>query len=300
MCPTAGVFYLQTATTFDTTDPHYTIGDFQTKSSQNLMILNITGNTYIMEPPPTDLSSIARPARIISPAGTVLNRTAEVQELSLSTAQGGCCGASLSCGARYWLGMGRDCKLACYGPLLCTALHSVLQATSSDHIYDTGTYNVSTFPTVRNGQCEYHSFSGYTNLSSSANPRDMCQGHDIRDDALTVALARQYPVVPAAEDSPPTPTVNLGGVQEITLWGHADFPYPLFVQGNIMQLASFANVDASVSNIVDSGEYVLQSDQNSTYYAQPGDFKEIWPSLTGMLFILCDPLMCAEPTSLCN
>lgn len=298
MCPATGLYYLQTATTFDTSDPHYIIGDFQTKSTQNLMILNITGNNYIMDPPPADLSSIARPARIISPAGVVLNRTAEVQQLSLSTAQGGCCGASFSCGARFWLGMGRDCKPACYGPLLCSALHSVLKTTSKDHIYDTDTYNVSTFPTVRNGQCEYRSFSGYVNLSSEILTSHHCHGSfgDIlRDDTVTVELARQYPTATtstsittvdtaaaaATAQLRAAPTVSLGAVQEITLWGHSDFPYPIFVQGNILQLASFANVDSSVSNIVDSGEYVLQANQDSKYYARIGDFKEMWPALTG-------------------
>lgn len=290
MCPTAGKYYLQTATTFETTDPHYAIGDFQTKSTQNVLILNITGNEFVMSPPPSDLTSIARPASIITPSGVVLNRSAEVQHVSLSTAQGGCCGASLSCPrARYWLGMGRDCKPACYGPLLCAALHSVLQATSTDHIYDTDTYNVSTFPTVRNGQCEYRSFFGYTNLSAAAQLHNgACGGHEAHGDAVTIELARQFSSAAVlTEQHSAVPAVSLDAVQEITLWGHADFPYPLFVQSNVMQLASFANVDSSVSNIVDSGEYVLQADQDSSHYAQRGDFKEIWPALTGTLCKIC-------------
>ncbi len=284
MCAAEGKYYLQSATTFDTTDPYYTIGDFQTKSSQNLLILNIVGIKYIMGAPPSDLASVRRPAQMLNNPHT--------NKLSISTAQGGCCGASSDnlhpCNAQYWLGMGPDCKPACYGPLLCAALNSVLSATQLDHVYTSDPYSVRTFPTVRNGQCEYRSFGGYTNLSSTVPVIDECFGlhaHQSNHDALPIELARQFAVDNAISTST-TPSITAQQVTELTLWGHSDFAYPLFVQNHILQVGAFKNVDSSISNIVDSGEYVMQSDQKSVFYAQAGDFKETWPALTGTFLII--------------
>ena len=307
MCPTAGVYYLQTATTFDTASPYHSIGDFTTKSSQNLLILNIDGISYVMSAPPADQSSILRPANLLSSSGAVTGgATTAVGKISVSTAQGGCCGLSTitrttsnvllrsnannsdtnPCGAQYWFGLGADCKPACYGKFLCSALQSVLSTTQVDHIYDGDSYSVYSFPTVRNGNCDYRSFAGYVNQSTQYGSSSQCPALAPHNDAQIIALSRQY-APSAALSSSTAPTIaTLGEVQEITLWGHADFAYPIFVQNNILQVGVFSNVDSSVSNIVDSGEYVLQSAQNSSLYAQVGDFKETWPALTGILVLL--------------
>lgn len=299
MCADEGTYYLQSATTFDTSDPRYIIGDFQTKSSQNLLTLSIVGIKYVMSAPPSDLSIIQRPMRVVSNSG-VVHSGYSVDKVSISTAQGGCCGLPTTatstdgvssitstnsdntnpCNAQYWLGMGTDCKPACYGALLCAALQSVLTATQLDHVYTTDAYSVLTFPTSRNGHCGYRSFAGYANMSTNSSSSDECFDYSTHNDAQTIALARQYAPSDTALPTS-TPIVTLDNIQELTLWGHADFAYPLFVQNNIMQLGSFMNVDSSVSNIVDSGEYVQHSAQDSTYYALPGDFKETWPALTG-------------------
>jgi hypothetical protein len=282
-CPSAGTYYLQTATTFDTSDPRYIIGDYQTKSSQNLLVLDITGQVYIMTPPPDDLSSIARPLPLLDDQLRVAVPDAPVEALSLSTAQGGCCARSdlpgdsaAPCGAQYWLGMGPDCRPACYGKLLCDALQSVLTTSGLDALGDADGYTVRTFPTVRIGNCTYSSFSSYRQ-SASGPPQCLGYGNPSDKDVVTEARA-----VSGSFESG-TPVAHVGAVQELTLWGHADFAYPVFLQNHVLQVASFSNVDRGVSNIVDSGEYALQADQNSSFYAQPGDFKELWPALTGTI-----------------
>lgn len=300
MCDTVGVYYLQTATTFNTSDPHYVIGDYQTKSTQNLLILNITGNNYIMYPPPDDLSTILRPSSVIDAALQGVS-SEDTEPIDISTAQGGCCVSTAvpyttssssetkgSCGAQYWLGMGSDCRPACYGKLLCAALHSVLGTEGVDSLNDRDNYTVRSFPTTRIGDCTFSSFSNYgltsfdnttssTTTTITTTTTSMCLGLQPQraSDAETIKQARL--LTPDAT----TPATYAGALQEITLWGHADFPYPLFLQNQIMQVVSFSNVNRGISNIVDSGEYVLQANQNSSFYAKSGDFKETWPALTG-------------------
>jgi hypothetical protein len=93
---------------------------------------------------------------------------------------------------------------------------------------------------------------------------------------------------------------HLGAVQEVTLWGHSDFSYPIFVQNQVLQVATFQNVDSSVSNIVDSGEYVFHSSLNGAHYAQAGDFKETWPALTGTMSSLYFALLTRRLVSSVN
>ena len=176
--------------------------------------------------------------------------------MSISTAQGGCCtstGTTTNAVCRaswYWLGMGTDCQPACYDKLLCAALQSVLSAPDLDSVPDLQSYSVRRFPTVRNGDCTYSSHDGYDNHTTSSST-----------------------------------TATLGTVQAITLWGHSDFPYPIFFQNQRFQVGDFSNADISMSNIIESGEYVLLTQQNSSFYGQVGDFKEMWPALTGGLYM---------------
>ena len=297
MCAAVGTFYLQSATTFDAASSYSSIGDTQTKSNQNLLTLQVAGYHYIMSAPPTDLSSITRPTAIVTPPSN------SASGISISTAQGGCCtptptpvidgSASALCPTTaattsYWLGMGSDCRLACYGRVLCSALHSVLTASDSDSVSDTfeGAYSVATFPTVRNGECAYSSFAGYaSDTTTNSDGSAVCAQNPPSSLPDSAAIAAATATVPAG-----TPTAQLGAVQTLTLWGHSDFTYPLFIQGNVLQVGAYGAVDSTVSNIVGSGDYSPYSTAsayaastvyNSSHYAQQGDWKETWPALTG-------------------
>ena len=133
MCSSEGTYYLQSATTFEpisssdssgssssSGSSYAEIGDYQTKSSQNLLVLDVFGEYFVMDEPPTDLTSIPRPdylQQLVLPSTyssssstttttssatstaaastndfTVVDSSAQVAEWSVSTAQGGCCG----------------------------------------------------------------------------------------------------------------------------------------------------------------------------------------------------------------
>lgn len=66
MCIDTGTYYLQSVSTFDAADRYHVIGNYQTKSTQNLLTIVVSGNNYIMDAPPTDLSSIVRPPSILN------------------------------------------------------------------------------------------------------------------------------------------------------------------------------------------------------------------------------------------
>jgi hypothetical protein len=114
----------------------------------------------------------------VTPTGST-----SIATLSISTAQGGCCHShsqqvegkvgnycmsnsssssittttttTTTTTSSFWLGMGKDCRPACYSDILCAALTSVATATAAT----SSSYSVAKFPTVLNGNCHYSSFS---------------------------------------------------------------------------------------------------------------------------------------------
>jgi FtsP/CotA-like multicopper oxidase with cupredoxin domain len=283
MCPSKGTYYLQSATTFNASDPAHVIGDVLTKSSQNLLTLQVSGNVYVKDPPPTTITTLSKP-QFVTPA----DLGGDYDLLSLSTAQGGCCGGNTNVSARnscakntlFWMGLGVDCQPACYDRVLCSALQSVLTATESDSVSAKQSYDVTTFPTSRLNLCHY----GTSNVCVGAN------------DTENVATMRQ--LWSSTTDMEYTPLATAGYVQQIELWGHTDYPYPIFLQNHHMQVGGFGKVDGTVSNIIESGEYIPSLQQNSTFYASVGDWKETWPALTGkhlacgFLFVVCRFFTC--------
>ncbi|KAJ1421137.1 hypothetical protein B484DRAFT_125133 [Ochromonadaceae sp. CCMP2298] len=232
-----------------------------------------------MEDPPA-LLSMPKP----TPLGSVNPQTANfevlqpVEPLSISTAQGGS-GTSTtstststftSTSTSFWLGLGTDCRPACFGTVLCAALRvSQIGANIGAAYLDggklgTSVYDVRAFPTSLNGHCVY----------SSGAYSDDTEEEGGKGDALTVALA--YNSTQGAGRA------TAGVVSEITIWGHSDYTYPLFIQGALMQLGGFEGVEDSVANIQSSGEYTSEdSPINPDIFASTGDFKEVWPALTG-------------------
>lgn len=312
MCSEVDTYYFQSATTFDRSNEHFGIGDFQTKSNQNLLTLNIAGAEFIMDAPPTNLSSIPRPAAFDDLLTTSTSSAAsiETETWSISTAQGGCCGvttvglsvdqlcaldaaaAGRTTSPSFWLGVGADCRPACYEPILCAALYGIdpsgaIAAVSVDQ--GGGGYSLESFPTSRKGACQYASFPGYLQYNYSASGAEAASGGCSTSytrtvaDAATVASARNVGQSSAVSSTVLTAgfVATQGARQVISLYGHEDFPYPLFLQGHAFQIGEFSNVDKSISNIIGRSEYAVTGSIDSSLYAATGDWKEVWPSLTG-------------------
>ena len=229
--------------------------------------------------------------------------------------------------AEFWLGVGLDCRPACFDVVLCAALYGVdpsaaIALTSSDTVGSgdfvnavltegqlsrgeaslADGYSVEVFPTVRKRSCAYTSFPGYlvyNNASSNCATRFVSPTEVMsRDtgvvsrDAAVIASARDITTPDSYDNDDSTTSTSStlataglvtteGVVQAITIWGHDDFPYPLFIQGKSLQLAAFENVNIGVSNIISAGDYSPSSSIDSAMYAAPGDWKEVWPSLKG-------------------
>lgn len=102
MCENTGIFYMQSAATTDDTHEFGGIADAEIKSSQNLLVLNITGDAVNMARPPLYLDT---------PKPSYLNSLLDVpsaSQWSISVAQGGCCTPDSD--ASFWLGIGEDCS----------------------------------------------------------------------------------------------------------------------------------------------------------------------------------------------
>jgi len=244
-CNSTGKYYLQSTTTFNQSSPYYGIGDFQTKSIQNLLIIEVNGSFVdYMSPPPMDLSSIQRPAMYDATFATTNSSTS--QSLSMSTAQMDCCGdrnssevCSSGSESLFWLGMGSDCRLPCYSNILCESLFSPASAA------------VELFPTVRNGQCRYSSFIG-------AADGDNCA---VTNTSLKASLDVD----------------NL-----VDVWGYSDSLIPVHIQSTRLQFLALQDVSASTSNILKRDLFTeIDSNANSSNFGEPGDWRDSWPVLVG-------------------
>eukprot|EP01038_Epipyxis_sp_PR26KG_P009836 gene9836-13230_t len=157
MCDTVGEYYLQSASTLNESNIYYSFGDFQTKSIQNLLTIKIEGTKYFADEPTSNLTLLAKPS-----ISSLINSNAIHENLSISTAQSGCCNSNNS-KVHYWVGLGLNCQLPCYDDSSCTSLYNNID------------YSVTRFPTVMNGACAYRSYSDdnsseFTHELSSADP----------------------------------------------------------------------------------------------------------------------------------
>jgi hypothetical protein len=231
-CSLPGMYYLQSVSTFNESDVFAQIGDYQTKSIQVLLKIQVTGTVYVMDDPPQDLSFIA---------STALT-TQSTTTLSLSTAQNT---SALAIGPDklldygynmpsndddYVIGVGSNCRLPCYDSILCSAL------SAPDN------YSTASFPTVLNNMCRYSTYTTET--------------------AHTVYNASNQ-------------LVNL------EIWGSGDYPYPIYIPGTVMQLASFENVNTKIANILQRDNYIPQYNTKYHVYGEIGEGRELWPAFIG-------------------
>lgn len=136
MCNQTGVFYLQTVATLDKDNDYYYFGEVDTKSTQNLLTLDVIESTSAAnEPPPTNLSGIIRPSYMT-------NITNPTQVISFGLDQHG--------SSSHWIGIGSDCTLPCFSEIECEKYYG-------------DNYNVSFFSTVIYGECTYNQFDLMSN-----------------------------------------------------------------------------------------------------------------------------------------
>ncbi len=136
MCNQTGVFYLQTVATLDKDNKYYYFGEIDTKSTQNLVILDvIESSSTANEPPPTNLSDITRPSYMT-------NITNPSQVISIGLDQHG--------SSSHWIGMGTDCTLPCYSEIECEKYYG-------------DNYNVFSFSSVINNECTYSQYDLLSN-----------------------------------------------------------------------------------------------------------------------------------------
>jgi len=296
MCASVGTFFLQSATTFNSSNRLSSIGDYQTKSNQVLLILSVKGPKYVMSPPPIDLSFwrtasssyLSNLLPDLNATDVTLTGSTSIASLSISTAQGGCCYSHSQQGegivgnycmsnsssstttttttTSFWLGMGKDCRPACYSDILCAALTSVATATAAT----SSSYSVAKFPTVMNGNCRYSSFTGYCSPPTTPSIAINYSSEYINSSSIPI-LSDPHDDLNVIEDT----------THEVSIYGHSDYPYPIFIQGQVLQYSSFENIDASITNILSSGSYNPSPDIDANTYAVAGDWRELWPSLTG-------------------
>ena len=248
-CNTTGIFYVQTVTTFNDSSPYFGIGEDQTKSVQLLLFLSVEGDFIdYMEPPPQDLSSIQRPKRyeyLNNKISNIDNYTFNGSSralLSLSTAQ---LGASLNetpsqpCSSNdtlFWIGLGEDCSLPCYDDTLCEALYGAIVPT------------VLQFPTVRDGKCNY---STYSPNSIECNQEKL----------FSVPL----------------------GLIDIEVCAYTSSPIPTFLQSTRLQyIIGRGELNADIMTADQySGLGHLADPAN---FGNEGDIRDVWPAFVGCSF----------------
>ena len=108
-CATAGSYYFQTVgSTTDSTSSG--IGDLEIKSQQILLHLTVSGTTSTTYSNPPTTLGVTRPYYLTSLQSKTISSG---NKWSMSVEQTGCCGNDDN--AFYWLGVGTNCTLDCFG-----------------------------------------------------------------------------------------------------------------------------------------------------------------------------------------
>jgi FtsP/CotA-like multicopper oxidase with cupredoxin domain len=161
MCAVRGTYYFRSTSTVDPQDPLFSIGTFETKSIQPLLIIQVSGPPAnpVMQAPPSDLTSIKRPPYLTSlqysaPATSGRGSVSDIQTWSLGYEQHGAM-LGLVGSDYFWIGEGMDCTLPCFSDVYCNALFG-------------SNFTANELPSVVQGLCTYESFRLPNGTSSSA------------------------------------------------------------------------------------------------------------------------------------
>lgn len=240
-CVTAGRYYLQSVTALDGNDALEQIGDLQTKSNQVLLQLDVQGQRVYMDDPPVIqdfITTLGAPlSEVKGPLGVI----------SIATAQRQLTPSSNETKSDFDVGVGQDCRLPCYDPILCTAL------------YGQSNYSLDSFPTVVNGNCSFSSFNATT---PSTNFSTAWTETFLGQNALNITFA----------------SLNF------TVFGSVDFLYPIYIQNGALELQSFEQVNLDNSNILLRDDYSPGYDRfNYSLYGDYYDVNDVWPVVPGQI-----------------
>jgi len=114
-CTTAGTYYFQTVGS-STDSTSMDIGDLEIKSQQILVHLSVSGTTTTTYSDPPTTLGVTRPYYLTSLQSKTISSS---NKWSMAVEQTGCCGDDEN--AFYWLGMGSNCTLDCFGRSDCEA-----------------------------------------------------------------------------------------------------------------------------------------------------------------------------------
>lgn len=279
LCPSNGTFYLQsisfindyTRTSTDTqlNGEFLTSGDYQTKSNQVLMILQVSGNSPDIRTLPEDLSFIST----VSSSST-FNQSSSPLSFSTAQNQNNIYDSSTLSDLclqnpdnyslfpeninEYHVGIGVNCRLPCYDSTLCEAL------------LGPNNYLTSLFPTTINGNCSYASSS--TNAFGGSLLQCLSSEITAENFQINGSLPNIYEYNVSFDSNSIA----------MEIYGHRDYQYPLFVPGFLSSYQSYEAVNSNISNIVQRDKYSgLTPTYSHDIYESSGDFNELLLPLPG-------------------
>lgn len=324
MCPSNGTFYLKSVASTQESDPYYTVGDYTTKSIQLLLQLQVTGtynvNSTTVEKVFDDLSFLS-PSYVPDSTDTVLstslksgiydllqsygaNQTSDLLGLSLSTAQNPkerrsgeanfdeLCRSEISNMSvslfldrvRFVLGLGDNCQNPCYDEVLCSALYGNENSTS---------YSVQQFPLVLNGECSFTA----TSLLGVGSTTKQCPASSDVLNALQ-ELRKKLQVNQSFSQELPSGSHLIRTnkpLYSMSVYGHATFLYPIFVQNHAVHLSSFEALDSRhrYSNILRRDQYAPNYTSESyrpefLYGFQTGDTRDTFLAVPGRMNLIAE------------
>jgi hypothetical protein len=257
-CPTNGTYYLQTLSSSSTSSIYYSVGTADTKSVQNLLVLNVTGDnigymtggknltmhTLTANRPEyiSDLTSDTSDAGVHSFSIGMEQRGADYSSVGDTDAHIHASGMTgVSTGdpqSGFWLGLGTDCYLPCFQNVDCRSLYGTQ-------------YKADSLPSVKAETCTY----GHSALEITSNPSNV----------LT------YP-----KDT----TVD------ITVWSKYPKAFPLSFASFRFQPINYVAASAgptSIGAMVAMHTSALLANNMTVFglYSDLGDWRDTWPALPG-------------------
>lgn len=313
MCPTNGTFFLTSLADTRESETYYQVGDWTTKSTQMIAQIQTYGvfndNSSAIDAMFQDLSFL----RVDTPITNLLAKynvqnAQTLPSFSLSTAQSSApvqsriprdpCAlatpqtvntsaypfnqgptAALS---RYTIGVGVNCRNPCYDDVLCTAL------------FGNDSYSVNDFTVALNGEC---GFVATQLFNVGQNPLHCASTINVTQLVVDVWANKTQFDTSSQQQGPQNVSQLLPGTISLTtsqrlyrmqLYGHASFPYPIYLQNHDVQVLSFDNVGVQTSNIYQRDEYAPRYNYDmGTYGYQLNDRRDSLLPLQGrMTFVV--------------
>jgi FtsP/CotA-like multicopper oxidase with cupredoxin domain len=151
LCPKPGIFYMQSSSSLDYFEAYFQTGDYESKSIQPLVILDVkSSNSSIPATPPMNLSFFSRPSYLQD-----IDQKDEAAVLSINFDQSGASSLIVAdqlfnnIASLFWIGIGSDCDQPddCFDDTHCQAFYGSNYSAALD------------FPTAIAKDCFYHNIT---------------------------------------------------------------------------------------------------------------------------------------------